>query len=137
MISMPITIDKKIWDDLDKFFASKTIQDIDRNTFLHCGLRDNINKISISLVFTKHYDISESDNYNYVAIANEGAVFTFPCHWVSIPKELAMPYFKTIITEFYNNEVSNWKNSNANIGNSTGGNNSDNGCGCRPQCGIV
>lgn len=133
-----MTIDNKIWDTLDKFFATKTIQDIDRNTFLNCVLKDNINKVTITLIFTKNYNISEADSYNFVSISPEGAVFTFPCYWISVPKELAIPYFKFIISKFYDEEISKWTNSNnSNNGPScsnTGG--ANNNCNCCTPCGI-
>jgi hypothetical protein len=89
-------------------------------------------------VFTKNYDISEADNYNYVSIAPEGVVFTFPCHWTCIPKELAVPYFKYVITKFYEEEVSKWKDNSTTGSNSSSSNGlTSYGCNCNPQCGIV
>lgn len=95
-------------DKLDKFFAEKTIIDIDRNSFLVCNLEDKPNKITISLVFMRDWDSLETDSFNSVIIQNKGAVFTFPCYWVSIPKELAMAYIQYIIDDFYMNEVNKW-----------------------------
>ena len=135
-MSKEVTIDPNIWKTLDLFFATKTIQDIDRNTFLNCTLNDKINKIHITLVFVKHFDISESDTYNYVAIGSKGAVFTFPCYWVSVPKELAMPYFEYIIKEFYDKEVSGWADGSNSIAGSGNGTGYNSGCNC-PPCGVV
>ena len=135
---MSVTIDPNIWKSLDKFFAEKTIHDVDRNTFLTHTLDDYINGIKITLVFTKRYSIDESDTYNYVAVSGVGAVFTIPCYWVSVPKELAMPYFKYIITDFYEKDVTSWKdgNNSSSIGNGSGTYPNNTGCGC-PPCGIV
>lgn len=136
-----------MYEELDRFFASKTIHDVDRNTFLTCNLVDRVKKITISLIFLRDWDSLETDSYNSVIIQNKGAVFTFPCYWVSIPKELAIPYIEYIIDEFYEEEVSKW-NIGDNTNNNTGNNGMcpiPNGGGCRPpkpsttncQCGII
>lgn len=116
---------------LDKFFSEKTINDVDRNTFLICNLNDPTNKLTISLVFMRNWHSIESDGYNSVIIQNKGAVFTFPCYWCSVPKELCMAYFTYILEDFYNTTVAEW--------NGTSGNNSDNGYGngCNCPCGVV
>lgn len=115
---------------LDSFFATKVINDVDRSTFLICNLDDKQRKIVISLVFMKDADNIDPDGYSSVIIENTGAVFIFPCYWVSIPKPLAMKYFTYIIESFYENEISKWS-LDGSSGN-TGGNN--NGCGC--PCGM-
>lgn len=99
---------KKMYEDLDKFFAGKTIIDVDRNTFLVCNLEDTRYKLTISLVFMRDWDSIESNDYNYVSIYPKGVVFTFPCYWVSIPKELAMGYIESVISAFYDEEISKW-----------------------------
>lgn len=122
---------------LDAFFASKTIVDVDRNTFLVCNLKDKINKLTFSLVFLRDWHSLESDSYNYVAIEGAGAVFTFPCYWASIPKELVIPYIIEIIETFYSEVVSTWNIGDGNLGNGiAGGSTSGNGCNC-PPCGVV
>lgn len=105
-------MDAEMHKTLDKFFAEKTIQDVDRNTFQICNLRDKLNLITISLVFLKDWDSLETDDYNCVVVEKRGAVFTFPCYWLSVPKELCMPYMEYIIDDFYSQYVSKWVNGN-------------------------
>lgn len=117
-------------NELDKFYAEKTITDVDRNTFLTCNLKDPIKKITISLIFMKDWDVLEPDDYSRIVVQNKGAVLTFPCYWVSVPKELAIPYFEYIIDELYKDEFDNWNNgfdSSSGSGNSGSGND---GCNC-------
>lgn len=125
---------------LDKFFAEKTIQDVDRNTFLVCNLEDKQNKIHISLIFMRDWDSIESDSYNSVILENTGAVFTFPCYWISVPKPLAMAYIQWIIDDFYENTVSKWSvgtgNNNGSGSGTTGGTGNGSNCNCCPPCGI-
>ena len=119
--------------DLDKFFSEKTIVDVDRSTFLVCNLKDNAKKIIISLVFLKDWDSIESDGYNSVIVNGVGAVLTFPCYWVSVPKELCMAYFTYIIDSLYAEHFNNWG-----ITTGNGSQNIGNNCGCyRPPCGVV
>lgn len=123
---------------LDEFFAAKTIQDVDRNTYLHCNLEDPRFKITISLIFMRDWHSIESDSYNSVVVENKGVVFTFPCYWVSVPKELCMTYFEYLINDFYSNEVSTWSCAEGYVDPSTDtGENSNNagsvnGCNCNP-----
>ena len=114
---------------LDEFLASKTIVDVDRHSFQLCNLKDNRFKITISLVFMRDWDSIESDNYSSVIIENKGAVFTFPCYWLSIPKELSMSYFEYIINDFYQNEVSKWSVAEGFISDDNG-NINNSGCNC-------
>ena len=143
---MAKSITTQMYNDLDRFLANKTIMDVDRNTFLVCNLTDSRYKLTISLVFMRDWDSIESDGYNYVSIYGKGVVFTIPCYWVSIPKELAMEYICYIIDTFYREEVTNW-----NLGYTPDDSDSDTstdincGCGCNPPqipptyppCGIV
>lgn len=117
-----MTVPQNMIKELDEFFASKTIQDIDRNTFLICNLHDKTNKLTISLVFLRDWDSLETDSYNSVILQNKGAVFTFPCYWVSVPKELAVPYIEYILSEFYENTVSGWLDSGIDNGFPSGDN---------------
>lgn len=109
---------------LDKFFAEKTIVDVDRNTYLHVNLHDGRYKIVVSLVFMRDFDGLDINSYSNVVIDGKGVVFIFPPYWLSIPKELSMPYFEFIINDFYEDTVADWI-ANGLIGNgsSTGGNN--------------
>ena len=139
-----MNIHQKMISDLDSFFALKTINDADRNVFQILNLKDPSLKITVSLVFMRDWHSIESDDYNVVSIRNCGAVFTFPIYWISIPKELCMPYFTAILEDFYENEVSKWDidtDSNSNTGSINpgtgnnpnlpcGGNNQGN-CACR------
>ena len=133
----------KMYEELDKFFSQKTITDVDRSTFLVCNLKDPSLKITISLVFLKDWDSLPVDDYKFVIIDECGAIFTLPCYWVSIPKELCFPYFTSIITDFYDNVVSNWEcagsgssGSNGSANDSINPNlpchgNNQNGCCCK------
>ena len=105
---MSISLPQKVFNDLDVFFSQKTINDVDRNTFQVLNIKDPALKITVSLVFMRDWDSIPSDDYNVVPIKNCGAVFTFPCYWISIPKELCMPYFISILEDFYANVVSTW-----------------------------
>ena len=132
-----LSMTEEMKNTLDNFFASKTIVDVDRNAFLVCNLKDKVNKLTFSLVFLRDWDSLESDSYNYVAIEGAGAVFTFPCYWASIPKELAMPYIIEIIETFYNEVVSGWNIGDGSLGNRpNSGNSNSGGCPC-PPCGVV
>lgn len=117
---------------LDKFYAEKTITDVNRETFLICNLKDSGKKITISLVFMKDWDVLEPSDYDQVIVQNKGAVLTFPCYWVSVPKELAIPYFEFIIDELYKNEFDNW-----NTGSGTTSDTGNNGSGCNCPCNQV
>ena len=103
-----LTSNKGMMQGVDKFFAGRVITDVDRNTFLMCNLKDNNYRLDFSLVFMRDWDSIESNDYNYVSIYRKGAVFTFPCYWVSVPKELAIPYIESVIEKFYNEEVVSW-----------------------------
>lgn len=124
---------------LDSFFAEKTIVDVDRNTYLNINLHDGRYKIVISLVFMRDFDGLDINSYSDVVIEGKGAVLIFPPYWLSIPKELSMPYFEFIINDFYANTVSEWI-ANGLIGSgsniTTGGNNTGSGQqtgGCNPN----
>lgn len=131
---MAVTIPKKCIDELDTFFAKRTIQDVNREAYLVQNLHDFENKVVISLIFLRDWDSVETDSFNQVIIEGKGAVFTFPCYWISVPKELCMEYFNYILKTFYDEYVSNWvSGSSGNLsGGSTGntGNTSNVGCGC-------
>ena len=122
-------IKQEILKELDSLFASRTIQDVNRNEYSICNLRDKDNKITISLVFMTRWHSLETDSYNVVTITGNGAVVTLPCYWISIPKELAMPYLKYIIEELYTEEFSKWIDSDG-TGSSSGSSGSGTGCGC-------
>lgn len=113
-------------NQLDKFFAEKTTPDVDRNTFLVCNLNDRINKLTISLVFMRDWHNLEYDDYNQIVLKEKGCIFVLPSYWVSIPKELAMTYIRSLIEDFYNSEVSKW-----NTGSSGGSSGSGNNCPCQ------
>lgn len=146
---MSITIPEKCIKELDTFFANKTIHDVNRDAYLVCNLHDHINKIVVSLIFLRDWDSLESDSFNQVIIEGKGVVFTFPCYWVSVPKELCMEYFNYIIKTFYDDYVTNWlsnnTSNNTNGGNTNTGFSPPNGCGCAnpgfiapyPPCGNI
>ena len=112
---------------LDKFYAEKTITDVNRETFLICNLKDPIKKITISLVFMKDWDVLEPDEYSQVIVQNKGAVLTFPCYWVSVPKELAITYFEYIVDQLYLEEFDKWDNGSGAV---SGNENASTGCNC-------
>ena len=68
----------------------------------------------------RDFDGLEINSYSDVVIEGKGVVFIFPPYWLSIPKELAMPYFEFVINDFYQNTVSDWIG-NGLIGNSSNG----------------
>ena len=135
---MAIVLDKNYFKPLDEFFAKKTIQDVDRNTYLVCNLHDKPNNIHVSLIFLRDWDTLEADSFSQVILEGVGAVFSFPCYWISVPKELSYEYITRIIKAFYEEHVETWLSSsnsgNTNIGGSTSSNNN---CNCCPPCGIV
>lgn len=93
---------------LDTFFAEKTMSDVNRDTYIICNLKDSQKKITISLVFMRDWDSIEADDYRQIVVEGKGAVLTFPCYWISIPKELAMAYFEIIINTLYEEEFNKW-----------------------------
>lgn len=136
-----MVLDKAYFKPLDDFFALKTIHDVNRDTYSICNLFDKANNICVSLVFLRDWDSLETDSFNQVIIEGKGAVFTFPCYWLSVPKELAYTYLTYIVQTFYDEYVVKWTNSaNSNIGSNgdiTSGTNNNNGCYCQPSCGLV
>lgn len=125
-------MNQEMINQLDKFFAEKTTPDVDRNTFLICNLNDRPKQLTISLVFMRDWRNLEYDDYNQVVLKNRGCVFVLPSYWVSIPKELAIPYIKALIDDFYNTEVSKWDlggGSSTGDGDNTGS--GGNGCPCK------
>lgn len=127
-------ISQEMLNSLDTFFAQKTIADVDRNTFQVLNLRDTSLKITISLVFMRNWTSINSDDYNVVSIRNYGAVFTFPCYWISIPKELCLPYFIAILEDFYENEVSKWGGTSSSDSGNTSGSGSGSNMPCSGNC---
>lgn len=123
--STALTMSDAMHKQLDQFFAEKTIVDVDRNTYLNLNLHDGRYKIVISLVFMRDFDGLEINSYSDVVIEGKGVVFILPPYWLSIPKELCIPYFEFIINAFYADTVADWINNNI-IGNgsssATGGN---------------
>ena len=120
-------------NQLDKFFAEKTTPDVDRNTFLVCNLNDRTNKLTISLVFMRDWHNLEYDDYNQIVLKEKGCIFVLPSYWVSIPKELAMTYIKSLIDDFYNSEVSKWNNGSGSSGDGSSGGSSGSGNNCPCQ----
>lgn len=135
--SITLSMSDSMHSQLDKFFAEKTIVDVDRNTYLNLNLHDGRYKIVVSLVFMRDFDGLEINSYSDVVLEGKGVVFILPPYWISIPKELAIPYFEYLINDFYTNTVSEWIQ-NGIIGN--GGANSNNtsnnngSCNQQPLC---
>lgn len=130
--SNALTMSEAMHNELDKFFAEKTIIDVDRNTYLNLNLHDRRYKIIVSLVFMRDFDGLEINSYRDVVIEGNGVIFIFPPYWISIPKELAITYFEYIINDFYANTVSTWIQDGI-IGNGSGvssGNTPTTGTGC-------
>lgn len=125
-----LTMSEGMQNQLDKFFAEKTIVDVDRNTYLNLNLHDGRYKIVISLIFMRDFDGLEINSYSDVIIEGKGIVLIFPPYWLSIPKELAMSYFEFVINDFYEKTVVEWINSGL-IGNGSNANTGSNG-GCTP-----
>lgn len=117
-----ITPSDLMYKALDSFLAERTASDIDRTTYLICNLEDKRYKIVISLVFMRDADNLELDSYQTVSLTNTGAVFILPAYWLCIPKPLAMHYFKYILEQFYESEVSVWVNDTSGIDNPNAGN---------------
>ena len=118
---------KSMEKELDLFFATKTASDIDRTTFLVCNLHDTENVLTISLVFIKDWHSLVADEYGLVTIDGKGAIFTLPSFWLSIPKELAMPFFTKLIDNYYSGDYDDNVNTgtgsgNGNTSSSTGNN---------------
>lgn len=134
--NMAVSIPEKCIKELDTFFANKTIHDVNRDSYLVCNLHDYLNKVIISMIFLRDWDSLESDSFNQVIIEGKGVVFTFPCYWISVPKELCMEYFNYIIKTFYEEYVNNWvsgsndSNTSGSIGNGGNISNGIPGCGC-------
>lgn len=103
-----LTMSDAMHNQLDKFFAEKTIVDVDRNTYLNLNLHDGRYKIVVSLIFMRDFDGLEINSYSDVIIEGKGVILIFPPYWTSIPKELAIPYFEFVINAFYAETVSEW-----------------------------
>ena len=122
-----IKLSPRYYDPLDKFLSSKTTADINRETYLICNLDDTINKIKVSIVFLKRCENIECGSFESCVIENQGAVFTVPCYWLDIPKELAFTYLTSIIDTFYEEHVAGWLNGTwAGNGNTTGSDSNNN-----------
>ena len=128
-----LTMTEQMRKTLDAFFAGKTINDVDRNTYQVCNLNDTRIKLTISIIFMRDWDSIETDSYNSIFLENKGAVFTFPCYWISVPKELAMTYFEYIINDFYANEVSKWTIAEGLLNADNASTNDENNCNCQNQ----
>lgn len=132
---MAIKLDDNYFKPLDDFFAKNTVTNVNRDSYLVCNLHDKANNITVSLIFLRDWDSLESDTFNEVIIKDKGAVFTFPCYWISVPKELAYTYITCIVQAFYDDTVEKWNNEKNSISNN--GNNSGNMNGCPPcNCGV-
>lgn len=134
---MAIVLDDNYFKPLDEFFAKNTVTNVNRDAYLVCNIFDKTNNIYVSLVFLRDWDSLETDSFNQVIIQGKGAVFTFPCYWISVPKELAYTYIKYVVQAFYDEYVSEWvQNSSGSTGNNGGTNsgNSNNGLSNCPSC---
>lgn len=136
--SATLTMSDGMHKQLDGFFAEKTIVDVDRNTYLNLNLHDGRYKIVVSLVFMRDFDGLEINSYSDVVLEGKGVVFIFPPYWLSIPKELSIPYFEFVINDFYQNTVSDWistgliGNGSSTTGGNTGAGQQQPGGGCPP-----
>ena len=129
--------DPNYYNLLDKFLSQNTVSTINRETYLICNLTDKINKITVSLVFLRDWDSIECGSFENCIIPNKGVVFTFPCYWVCVPKELAFPYLTSIVDAFYGEYVSKWlggiwtEGNNNDTSSSGGTNNLPSCCPCQ------
>lgn len=139
---MAIVLDDNYFKPLDDFFAKNTVTNVNRDAYLVCNLIDKSRNVTVSLVFLRDWDSLETDTFNQVIIQDKGAVFTFPCYWISIPKELAYTYIKYVVQTFYDEYITQWFGDNNSSGGSinNGGMNNGNimypGCNC-PPCGLI
>ena len=99
---------KSLLEEFEKYLANISTNDIDRQTYLFKNLNDTQNKIIVTIIFLRDWDSLDSDSYSSVIVNNVGAVFCFPCYWLSVPKELANPYFEYVLSSFYNEHVTKW-----------------------------
>lgn len=126
-----INIPSSWYKELDKFLTSRTVSDINRETYLICNLKDTTNKITVSIVFIRDCENIECGNFESCIIDGKGAVFVVPCYWLCVSKELGYDYLTSIIDAFYEEHVSGWFNNNMDTGNV---NNGITGTGCGCQC---
>lgn len=92
---------------MDDFFGKKNVNDIDRNTFLTLGMRDNRYNLDIVMFFMKDWH-GDYNSYEQMSIEGKGSIFVFPSYWISVPKPLVMSYMIYILEDFYKNVVSGW-----------------------------
>lgn len=134
---MAIVLDENYFKPLDDFFAKNTVTNVNRDSYLVCNLFDKTNNIHVSLVFMRDWDSLETDDFNRVVIQGKGAVFTFPCYWISVPKELAYTYIKYVVQAFYNDDVAGWIGDNSGFIGNDNSNNTGNSTNYPPcNCGI-
>ncbi len=106
---MKVQMTQSMRESIGKFLKEKTIQDVDRNTFLIHNMNDPVNKISISLVFMRDSATSmEITEYGLIRLSGKGAVFIFHPYWISVPLDLASAYVESVVDEFYEMDVSAW-----------------------------
>ena len=72
---MAITMTESMYKELDKFFAEKTVHDVDRDSYLVCNLRDNRFKINISLIFMRVSEISSGIRSELICLSAAGSSF--------------------------------------------------------------
>lgn len=114
----------KMKNDIDKFIADKTVGDINRDAFLVCNLEDKVKELTISLVFLRDWNSTESNTYDFIYLQNKGAVITLPCYWLSIPRKLSTHYIEFVINEVYK-EIEGSSSSN---GSNSSGTNCGHNC---------
>ena len=131
---MILTIPKKIEQDLDSFFATKTTTDIDRTKFIIKDFKDYSNKLNTCLVF--NCNCNSYEDPVQIECEYTGAVIHLPAFWVEVPKELAFNYIMGLLKELYSGTYTQWYidgkigNTGSNSGNSNTGSTGGNNCCC-------
>lgn len=86
-------------DKLDSWLASKACINLETTGTEVCNLlyRSSNIKRKIAIAFSRYHHSNEPTEY---IIADEGYVLTVPSFWLSIPKELVIPYLSVYIDSY-------------------------------------
>lgn len=112
---------KSMRDKLENWLGENFCPLIENAGTLVCHLKYKVGSVKrdIAIAFTRYHHGADPDEY---IIADAGYVLTVPSFWLSIPKELVLPYLISYIDNYLAENVTG-------TGGSTGGNTGSGGTG--------